>query len=377
MAKINPVKLKQDADKEEKAGRLDKAVALYRQIAEDSPRDWNTIKKIGDLYARMNLVREASLEYAKVADFYERDGFLLKAIAVWKQINKLDASDLKSYERLADLYAKQGLMVEAKGQYQIVVDEYIKRGKVRDAGDALKKMADIDPSDLKVRSKLADLYNREGNLAKAVEEHVAIAEELNRKGHLAEALQVLEKGLKIDPKSARLRAELARVHLLQKNYEKAIHYLEEASRQSPGDAQVVARLGEAYLGAKRVEEAEAIFRRLLQQDPQDQEARTQMGRVFLMQGQFDQAYEQFLPVVEKLLERKDSDRAAALLQQIVQRNPGHIKTLVKLVEIYRILRKESAVAATYSQMVEAFMNQGQMDQAASILEILVGLEPQN
>ena len=50
MAKINPVKVKQDADKLEKAGRLDQAIVLYRQVVEDNPRDWNTINKIGDLF---------------------------------------------------------------------------------------------------------------------------------------------------------------------------------------------------------------------------------------------------------------------------------------------------------------------------------------
>ena len=60
MAKINPVKVKQDAEKLEKAGRLDQAIALYRQIVEDNPRDWNTINKIGDLYAKLNRNREAS-----------------------------------------------------------------------------------------------------------------------------------------------------------------------------------------------------------------------------------------------------------------------------------------------------------------------------
>jgi pilus assembly protein FimV len=377
VAKINPVKVKQDAEKEEKAGRFDKAITFYRQLVDDNPRDWNTVKKIGDLYARLNKVKEAATEYAKVANYLAQDGFLLKAIALWKQINKLDASALEPYLNLADLYAKQGLMVEAKGQYQIVLDEYIKRGRVREAGDALKKMAEIDPADLKVRSKLADLYTRDGNSAKAVEEHIAIADELNKKGHLAEALQVLEKGLKIDPKSSRLRVELARIHLVQKNYDKAIQFLEEASRQSPKDKDVALRLGEAYLGSRRVEEAEGIFKRLLQQDPQDQEARTLMGRLCLMQGQFDRAYEQLLPVVERLLERKEGERAASLLQQIVQRNPAHVKSLLKLVEVYRQLRKDSAVAGTYSQIVEAYINQGQMDQAASVLEILVGLEPQN
>ncbi|PYQ55191.1 MAG: hypothetical protein DMF78_02970 [Acidobacteria bacterium] len=163
MAKINPVKVKQEADKLEKGGKVTEAIALYKQLIEDNPRDWNIINKVGDLYAKLNKFREAAEQYAKVADFYAKDGFHLKAIAIWKKINKLDATSLDPYLNLAELYGKQGLMMEAKSHYQIVVDEYIKRGKTREAGDVLKKMAEIDPGDLKVRSKLADLYTREGS----------------------------------------------------------------------------------------------------------------------------------------------------------------------------------------------------------------------
>jgi pilus assembly protein FimV len=377
VAKINPVKLKQDADKEEKAGRLEKAILLLRQIVDDNPKDWNTVNKIGDLYARLGRNKDAAGEYAKVAQFYADDGFLLKSIAIWKKINKLDTTALEPYANLADLYSKQGLLMEAKSQYQIVVDEYIKRGKMREAGDVLKKMADIDPADLKIRSKLADLYTREGNSGKAVDEHVAIAEELNKKGHLAEALQVLEKGLKLDPRSNRLRAELARIHLVQKNYDKAAAFLEEAVQLSPNDPQILSKLGEAYVGSKKLEEAEAIYKRVMELDPKDDESRAQMARVFLLQGEFDRSYDELVPLVERLMERRDGDRAVAMLQQIVQRNPSHIKSLTKLADLYGQQKKDNAVTQTMSQLTEAYINQGQLEQAVSVLETLVAREPSN
>jgi tetratricopeptide (TPR) repeat protein len=376
-SKINPVKVKQDADKLEKAGRIDQAIDLFRQLVDDNPRDWNTINKIGDLYARLGKNREASEQYAKVADFYAKDGFLLKAIAIWKKIDKLDATALEPKVNLGELYAKQGLMMEAKGQYQVVVDEYVKRGRARDAADVLRKMVEIDPSDLKTRSKLADLYTREGSTAKAVEEYVAIADELNKKGHLAEGLQVLEKGLKLDPKSQRLREELARIHLVQKNYDKAAHFLEEAARQSPQDAAILARLGEAYLGARKIEEAEAIFKRLLELNPKDNDARLQMGRVHVMQGHLDKAFDELAPVVDALVEKREHDRAASILQQLVQKNPGHVKSLVKLVEVHRQAKNDRAVAQAYSQLAEAYIQKNELEQAASVLEILVGMEPQS
>ncbi len=377
MAKINPVKLKQDADKAEKAGKFQDAISLLNQLVDDNPRDWNTIKKVGDLYARMNRNREACEQYAKVADFYAKDGFLLKSIAIWKQIQKLDAAALEPYVNLADLYSKQGLMMEAKAQYQTVVDEYIKRGKMREAGDALRKLADLDPSDLKVRSKLADLYMREGQKEKALDEHVAIADELTKKGHLNEALQVLEKGLKLDPKNLKLRGEVARIHVVQRNPEKAAQVLEDLVQQAPNDAQLLFRLGEAYVGSKKFAEGEAIFKRLLEIDPNDQDSHIQMGRVYLLQGNPDAAFDEFVPVVDRLLGRKEGEKAIALLGQITQQRPSHINSLAKQAEIFKILKKDSALAHAYSQLTEAYIQQNQFAAAAGILEILVSMEPQN
>ncbi len=377
MAKVNPVKVKQEADKEEKAGRLDKAVGLYRQLLEDNPKDWNTINKIGDLYAKMNKNHEAAVEYAKVADFYAKDGFHLKAIAIWKKINKLDATALDPYLSLADLYAKQGLMMEAKSQYQIVVDEYLKRGKARDAGDVLRKMAEIDPADLKTRSKLADLYTRDGNTKKAIEEMIAIADELNRKGHLAEAVQVLEKGLKIDSSNGKLRAELARAYVVQKNFSKAADFLEDVLRAAPNDPQTLVQLGEAYLASNRVDDAEKIFKRLVELNPDNPDSRVQMARLLIAKGKLDAAYDELLPMVDRFLERGEGERAASLLQQIVQKNAGHVKTLTKLVDVYRQAKSERSVAATYSQLTEAHIKAGELEQAVAILETLISLEPGN
>ena len=129
---------------------------------------------------------------------------------------------------------------------------------MREAGDVLRRMAEIDPSDLKVRSKLADLYTREGNPEKAVDEHVAIAEELDKKGHLAEALQLLEKALRSGPASPRL---LATAGPRSTSSRRTTRGRSSTSRRrgaaAPADREVSLRLAEAYLGAKRPDDAAA------------------------------------------------------------------------------------------------------------------------
>jgi tetratricopeptide (TPR) repeat protein len=377
VAKANPLQLKRDADAAEKAGRFDKAIELLKQIVQDNPKDWNTVNRIGDLYAKLNNLKAANEQYEKVARYYADDGFYLKAIAVWKKVLRNDPSMLEGNKELGDLYARQGLVAEAKQTLNVVVDEYIKRSKKREAGEVLRRLAEVDPSDMKVRIRLAEFYAWEGNQEKAAGEYVAIAEELVKKGHLAEALQLIDKALRSGPRSPSLLVAYARVCLVQKDYPRAIERLEEARKTAPADREVSLRLAEACLGAKRPDEARHVLEGLIERDPADQEARLQLGQVYLAEGRYDEAFDHLQPAVDKLVERRQIDRGAALLQQIVQKNPSHIRSLAKLVELYRQSRNDMLVAQTYSLMVEAYLAGGGLEQAASILEMLVQLEPHN
>jgi tetratricopeptide (TPR) repeat protein len=375
LAKINPIKTRQEAEKAEKAGKLDQAIPLYRQLLEDNPRDWNTINKIGDLFAKIGKMREAGDEYAKVAEFYARDGFHLKAIAIWKKINKLDPSVVEPYAKLADLYAKQGLVMEAKGQYQIVSEDQLKRGRLKEAAETLRKMVEIDSADLKTRSRLADIYTREGSTAKAVGEYIAISDELNLKGHPAEAIQVLEKGLKIDS-GIKVKAQLGKVHLAQRNFEKAIGYLEEVTAQEP-TPEAMMQLGQAYLGAKRVTDAQSTLESVLEKAPQSQEARVILVQIYAVQSRPDEAYDTVIPLVEQLLLKRDADRANNLLLQITNRSPHHVRTLQKLVEVARIRQNERAIVQALSNLLEAHLAAGSDRAAEDTAAQLVEVEPDN
>jgi tetratricopeptide (TPR) repeat protein len=377
VAKANPLQLKRDADAAEKKNDYARAIELLKQLVQENPKDWNTTNRIGDLYAKLNNLKAANEQYEKVARYYADDGFYLKAIAVWKKVLKNDPSRLEGHEELGDLYARQGLVAEAKQTLNVVVDEYIKRSKKREAGKVLRRLAEVDPSDMKVRIRLAEFYAWEGNQEQAAGEYVAIAEELVKKGHLAEALQLIEKALKSGPRSPRLLVAGARVHLVQKNFARAIEQLEEARRADPADREVALRLAEACLGSKRPDEARRVLEGLIERDPSDQEARLQLGQVFIAEGRYDEAFDHLVPAVDKLVERRQVDRGAALLMQIVQRNPSHIRSLAKLIDLYRLARNDTMVAQTYSQMVEAYLASGGLSQAASILEMLVQLEPHN
>ena len=104
---------------EEQAPELRATLDFHEIIDPDNENlaellDANTLNRIGDLWVRINRTDEAVRVFGQIADRYAIDGFFLKAIAIYKKVNKLDPSRLQVYGQLADLYAKQGLAMEAR-----------------------------------------------------------------------------------------------------------------------------------------------------------------------------------------------------------------------------------------------------------------------
>ena len=60
--------------------------------------------------------------YQRIAEHFSEDGFFLKAIAIYKKINRLDPQRTETYEKLADLYFKQSLVVEGRQQLMTLAD---------------------------------------------------------------------------------------------------------------------------------------------------------------------------------------------------------------------------------------------------------------
>src|SRR5512132_3821044 len=92
----------QSAEKNLSRGRLAEALADYVRLLKEYPRDVSALNKAGDLCVRMGRPADAIEHFSRIADLYTGDGFFLKAIAIYKKINKIDPTRLDIYGRLAE-----------------------------------------------------------------------------------------------------------------------------------------------------------------------------------------------------------------------------------------------------------------------------------
>ncbi|MBV8516844.1 MAG: tetratricopeptide repeat protein [Acidobacteria bacterium] len=358
-------------------GKIEPAIKEYERLLEDNPNDVNTLNRIGDLWVRINRNDEAVKVFSKIAEHYSKDGFFLKAIAIYKKINKLDPSKLDIYARLADLYAKQGLAMEAKSQYQVLADYYLKHGDPSNALAIYRKISELDPNSINVHVKLADLYSQNNQTAEALKEYDRVGRMLLKRGMLDEAVQVFRKALKIDAKNTDLVDSLVTALLEAKDYDNARQIVEAALEANANHPRLLATLGRIQLGKGDSSAARATLERALSADANDPAVREALGELYLKQNDADRALEMIAPLAEKALARGERGAAIEMLNRILRVDSGNTATLERLVALYVRLNEETNILASMNSLAEAHIARGRYDDASKVLEKLIQREPQN
>jgi tetratricopeptide (TPR) repeat protein len=366
-----------NAEKLVAKGKIEPAIKEYERLLDDNPNDVNTLNRIGDLWVRINRNDEAVKTFGRIADHYARDGFFLKAIAIYKKINKLDPSKLDVYAKLADLYAKQGLAMEAKSQYQVLADYYIKHGDPGNALSIYRKISELDPQSINVHVKLADLHSQIGQTAEALKEYDRVGRMLLKRGMLDEAVQVFKKALKIDAKNVDLVESLVTALIEAKDYNNAVAIVEQALQMNKDHPRLLALWGKILIAKGDVASAKAALEKGLRAEPNEPLIRDALADLYLKQNDANKALEMIVPLVERSVSKGERGQAVEMLNRVLRVDQRHTPTLEKLVALYTRLNEETNILSSMNLLAEAHIARKQFQQAADVLQKLIDREPQN
>jgi len=270
-------------------GAYDKAIKEYQRVLDADPRDVRVLQKMGELFQKKNDNVQAAAFFTRVAECYSGDGFFLKAVALYKQVLRLNPELVEVNVKLADLHQQLGLLTEAMAFFQTVVAHHEKRGDTRATFDTLKKMVDLDPENVASRLKLAELYAREGMGGEALLEFRRAADYFQKNGRADERLRVLERIAALEPDNVPLARDLARDYLSRGDAKRALAKLQLCFKVDPRDLETLKLLAEAFTALghssktlsvfkemaklhaerNRIAEARAAWARVEQLDPQD------------------------------------------------------------------------------------------------------------
>ena len=171
-----------NAEKLLRQGKLDAAIAEYLLVVEDQPRDWNTANILGDLYVRAGQTDKAVDQFVRIADGLSEDGFLPKAIALYKKVLKLKPDHEHALLQAARSPRVRACCVDARTFLNALSERRRARGDERGLAQIRIRLGSLDPADYPARFDAARARILIQDTAGAVREFKALAEELAGQG---------------------------------------------------------------------------------------------------------------------------------------------------------------------------------------------------
>ncbi len=265
----NKDKLIESAQKNLKKKQIVKAIKDYAKIVELDPADVRSRQKLAELFVRTNKPAEAFEHYEAVAKYFSSNGFYLKAIAIYKQMQRLDPSQVSIINRLAELNEKQGLVGDAMAEYRSLVDYYARNGMVADEIKTLEKMRDLDQNNLNVRVKLAEVYAASERKDDGFEELESVLDILKNKNDFDKALKLYKMFLPLYPNNKKLQMGLALIFYEKRDFGRGVIILETLLKEKPSDPDLLRLIASGYADQQNWPKALEIYQKLLDLDPSD------------------------------------------------------------------------------------------------------------
>ena len=356
-------------------GKITAAIKEYRQIVENDQNDLTTLNMLGDLYSRAGQNDEAISCFSRIAEHYREQEFGLKAIAMYKKIERLKPRDPAIAWKLAALYTTQGLSVDARNQYLIVADAYTKAGRTKETLEVLHKVADLDPNNTEIRIKLAEGYLKEGLELEAADAYKEAATRFFENDQSEPALDAYSKALKLNPHDEIALKGVVASHVALGSADEAAEILERVVTERPGDQELVSLLAETYIAAEDAKGAERITTMLIAQDASSYIRLLDVVRLYLKQGEAHEAIRVLAGITEQLLAGREETELLELVREALVQDPDHIEGLRLLVRIHWWQRDMENLRLVLERLAESARASGLVEDERYALTQLVRLIP--
>jgi tetratricopeptide (TPR) repeat protein len=315
-------------------GQIDRAIKDYEQVVSLDPKDIRVRQRLAELLVRVNRKEDAVGEYDAIGRFYADNAYFLKAIAVYKQIQKLDPANVSITLTLASLNEKQGLAGNALAEYDQVYSYYLRAEQYSEALNVIDKMLAVDPENLNTQLKLAETQFAAGNHPKAYADFVRLLLVLRKREDTQAFEQIAARVRSLFPDKQDFVLDFAASLIEGGNGLAALGDLQGYLAQNKADVRAWLLLASAYQVAGQLDNCLDTYRRMRGLFPHELAIDEGLIRVYLESDGLGQA-------LDLLRERRQAFVDAGRLQFLEQsyssalaKNPTDVRVLEGLVDTY-------------------------------------------
>jgi pilus assembly protein FimV len=351
-------------------GKVPQAIAEYQQILRNDPKDQATLMTVGDLYARQGDMSHAIEYFERLAQVYLNDGFNSKAIAIYKKIAKLAPNELAPLERLADLYVQQGVLSEARPLFLQIAEAHLKANHAQRAVEVLHRLLDVEPENLRVQMRLAELYNVMGQKKEAAQTYLNYAQRLFDRGEHEEAEKLVQRAIEVDPANGAAMLLRAKSLIAGSKDTDAIALLESHPEAHAG-GEVSQMLLDLEIKSGQTEKAAERARKQLARGHQHTAPLYTVAETMIANGQGLEAMRLLEELRHPMIEAGEQDKFLKAVSSIVEKQPSEAAPLELMVDFCRYTSNSHQLPLALSQLADLCSATGNYSRAEECLQELI------
>ncbi len=254
---IDRNRLEQEALRLLQRGQSEQALDRYLTLLRDKPRDLRVRQQVADLYLKLGQKSKADQHLREIARFHKNSGKPRAAIGVYKQILRIKPDDMALYGDLGECYERAGFPKEAQQSFERVVGALAKYNPDK-AVPYQQKLIALQPGNLPVQVKLAELFEAANWAEKAQSEWRRLAREARRHGKLDDRARFLMKSLAVR-ENHEIALDAAEAWVDIGDWETALPLLQKATAENAEDARALTLLAKTLTGLGAKDKARQVW----------------------------------------------------------------------------------------------------------------------
>lgn len=345
-------------------GERDQATAFANSLVEFlSHKGWED--KVKEARRRLDAISSAGimilgdvmtagsalvLESLYLSQEYTRRGMYNTAIEETYRAIQIAPEYMPAHIQLGDVLAQQGRTDAAAVKFATIANTYMARNDVNGAIMAYEKVAELNPLDLSMRSRLINLLRQQGEFDAALTHYLAMGDAYY---------------------------QLAQVERARSTYQEALQLAHRGTAAQNWRAKLLRLIAEIDMQHFNWKQALVAFKELRELEPQDERTAITLVDLYYKVGQPNNAVRALDGYLVQLVRGGRGAKVLGILEDMIQKRPGDANLGDRLVRLYLQQQRKQDVVNVLDKLGEAQLEAGEVQAAVVTIEKILALNPPN
>lgn len=252
--------------------------------------------------------------------------------------------------QIGELLLEDGFVHDAIDKFQIIAQAYNVRGETAQAAKLMRRIIELNPRDLSVRSQLIEQLIAQDQIDEAIREYMDLADIYYR---------------------------LAELELARKTYLATLKIAQQSTANRAWSVQILYRLADIDMQRLEWRQAMRMFEQIRTLKPEDPKARVNLIDINFRMSQDSAALNEVDSYLSYLENTRQPGQAIEFLKGLVLDRPDKVELHKRLADVYHQAGKKAESISELDTIGDMMVSAGNRAGAVQIIQKIISLNPTN